>query len=105
MYLLLQCGHTTGTALLLSAPSQSVTENYVRRPPGLNAESRLPVSAGHRISPGPTFKLREGKEERKHLAPSPGCRVLSLLSPFARDLMLAPKSKLFSFAHCRQFCL
>jgi hypothetical protein len=29
MYLLLQCGHA-GTVVLLSDPSQSVTENYLR---------------------------------------------------------------------------
>ena len=45
------------------------------------AGSRLPHSAGDRILPVPMFKLREGEEERKYPAPSPGCRVLS---PFTR---------------------
>jgi hypothetical protein len=80
MYLLLQCGHA-GTALLLSDPSQSVTANYVRLSSGLDAESRLPYSAGHRISPVPAFKLWDSEEERDCPAPSPGCRVLP---PFPR---------------------
>src|ERR1700691_271421 len=80
MYLLLHCGHA-GTVLLLSDPSQSVTPNYVHSTSGLDAESRLPHSAAHRISPVPTFKWWDSEEERDYRAPSPGCRVLS---PFPR---------------------
>jgi hypothetical protein len=45
-------------------------------------------STGHRVSPVPTFKLREGEEERKYLAPRPGCGVLSPFSCHSRAILL-----------------
>jgi|BogFormECP03_OM3_1039632.scaffolds.fasta_scaffold09120_1 hypothetical protein len=53
MYLLLQCGHTTATVLLLSDPSQSVTENYVvdRRDPLRNRARPIRPATASRLSP------------------------------------------------------